>query len=48
MKKDNIYYCFRYKCKRCPKQKQCERGDTNERRKSKAIRKGRTKAERFR
>jgi hypothetical protein len=21
---DNLYYCFRYKCKRCPKQKECE------------------------
>ena len=32
-----LYYCFRYKCKRCPKQKECEeeikRGDTIERRK---------------
>lgn len=36
-KKDNVYYCLRYKCKRCPKQKQCDienRGDTIERRKS--------------
>ena len=30
MKKDkkesliDIYYCFRYKCKRCPKQRECE------------------------
>lgn len=24
-KKDiDIYYCFRYKCKKCPKQKECE------------------------
>jgi len=23
-KKDDIYYCFRYQCKRCPKQKECE------------------------
>lgn len=39
MKKDKkesleeIYYCFRYKCKRCPKQRECEeeqkRGDNN-------------------
>ena len=35
IKKDNLYYCFRYKCKNCPKQKQCEKeGDTIERRKS--------------
>jgi hypothetical protein len=20
----NIYYCFRYRCKRCPKQRECE------------------------
>lgn len=35
-KKDNLYYCFRYKCKRCPRQVECEkemkRGDTIERR----------------
>lgn len=41
MKKDKkesleeLYFCFRYKCKRCPKQRQCEeeqkRGDTIER-----------------
>lgn len=24
-KKDNLYYCFRYKCKRCPKQRECEK-----------------------
>ena len=23
--KSNLYYCFRYKCKNCPKQKQCEK-----------------------
>lgn len=24
-KKDiDIYYCFRYRCKRCPKQRECE------------------------
>lgn len=38
MNKKDIYYCFRYKCKRCPKQRECEdeikRGDTIERRKS--------------
>ena len=34
-KKDNLYYCFRYKCKRCPKNRECEEkeGDTIERRK---------------
>lgn len=32
MSKD-IYYCFRYKCKGCPKERECEeelRGDTIE------------------
>lgn len=24
-KKSEYYYCFRYKCKRCPKQKECEK-----------------------
>jgi hypothetical protein len=24
-KEEKIYYCFRYKCKRCPKQKECEK-----------------------
>lgn len=24
-KKEDIYYCFRYKCKRCPKNKECEK-----------------------
>ena len=24
MKKDNLYFCFRYKCKNCPKSKECE------------------------
>ena len=31
--KDDLYYCFKYKCKRCPKNKKCEkemRGDINE------------------
>lgn len=31
--KEDIYYCFRYKCKNCPKQKKCEkelRGDIDE------------------
>lgn len=23
-KKDKIYFCFRYKCKNCPIQRQCE------------------------
>lgn len=23
-KKENLYYCFKYKCKRCPKNKECE------------------------
>lgn len=36
-KEIDIYYCFRYRCKRCPKQRECEeeqkRGDTIERRK---------------
>ena len=35
--KPDIYYCFKYKCKNCPKQRKCEeelRGDTIERRKS--------------
>lgn len=43
----DIYYCFRYKCKRCPKNKQCERGDTIERARkpntTKRENKGRTK-----
>ena len=30
---EDLYYCFRYKCKRCPKQRECEerqeRGDNN-------------------
>lgn len=24
MKKDSLYFCFRYKCKNCPKSKECE------------------------
>lgn len=24
-KKENIYYCFRYRCKVCPKQVECEK-----------------------
>ena len=48
----DLYYCFRYKCKRCPKQRECEleqkRGDTIERRKPNTICKGRTKTERIR
>lgn len=24
MSKDSLYYCFRYKCKRCPKNRECE------------------------
>ena len=23
-KKEEIYYCFRYRCKNCPKQRECE------------------------
>ena len=25
--KKDIYYCFRYKCKNCPKNRICEEGD---------------------
>jgi hypothetical protein len=43
-KKDNIYYCFRYKCKRCPKQRECEeeqkRGDNNAKTKQVQISRG--------
>lgn len=43
-KKDNLYYCFRYKCKRCPKQKECEKeGDTIERKTNTKARKVHTK-----
>lgn len=31
-KEENIKYCFRYKCKNCPRQRECEeelRGDNN-------------------
>ncbi len=48
-KKDNIYYCFRYKCKRCPKQKECEieqkRGDNNA--KTKKVQQSRGNAKRY-
>ncbi len=38
MKKDDIYFCFKYRCKRCPKAKECEEkekivGDNNGKRK---------------
>jgi hypothetical protein len=43
MSKD-IYYCFRYKCKRCPKQIECEkemkRGDNNAKTKQVQISRG--------
>lgn len=31
--KDNLYYCFKYRCKNCPRNRQCEedlkkKGDT--------------------
>ena len=36
-KKDSlkdIYYCFRYRCKRCPKQRECEQEEKNLQKKS--------------
>lgn len=27
--KKDIYYCFRYKCKNCPKNRICEEGENN-------------------
>ena len=32
--KKDIYYCFRYKCKRCPKQKECEQETKKEQKKN--------------
>ena len=29
-KKENTYYCFRYKCKLCPKQAECEKENRKE------------------
>jgi len=27
-KKEDIYYCFKFRCKRCPKSKECEKEAT--------------------
>ena len=29
-KGENLKYCLRYQCKCCPKERECERGDTVE------------------
>lgn len=32
--KKDIYYCFRYKCKNCPKNRICEEGENNGKKRS--------------
>jgi len=36
-KKENYYLCFRYKCKRCPKERECEKEQTNQMKKAQKV-----------